>query len=251
MIRRVSLALAAALATALAADALAAPAFAGQPVNLVVSPTDATGHVTLGEIFDDAGPAKNVVVAERTGTSVVLDAAAVAAVARRYGLDWANPTGLRRIIVRAGSGAAGGVSRNVEVLTYARNLAVGELVQPQDLIWAKAAAALADAPQDVDAVIGLAARRPLREGDAVGARDVTAPIVIKAGDTVQVIWSQGGVTLTLQGKAEGAAAVGDSVNVMNTASHKIIQAVASGADEALVGQGAAALKSEHTQIASR
>jgi flagella basal body P-ring formation protein FlgA len=239
-----------AIVAALTAGALALPAFAGQPVNLVASPTDATGHVTLGEIFDDAGPAKDVVVAERTGPSVVLDAAAIAAVARRYGLDWANPTGLRRIIVRAGSGVGGG-SRNVEVLTYTRDLATGEVVQPQDLIWAKAAASPADAPRDVDAVVGLAARRPLREGDAVGARDVTAPIVIKAGDTVQVIWSQGGVTLTLQGKAEGAAAIGESVNVMNTASHKVIEAVASGADEALVGPDAAALKSEHTQIASR
>ena len=234
----------------LIAAILAAPAFAGQPVTLMANPVDASGHVTLGEIFDGAGAAENVVVAERTGPSVVLDAAAVAAFARRYGLDWANPRGLRRIIVRAGAGGSG-LGGNVEVLAYARDLATGEVLQPQDLIWAKAAAAPGDAPRDVDAVVGLAARRPLREGDAVSAHDVTAPIVIKAGDSVVVTWSDGGVTLTLQGKALGNAAVGEAVNILNTASKKSIEAVASGPDQALVGPGAAELRTEHTQIALR
>jgi flagella basal body P-ring formation protein FlgA len=249
MIRRALLALA---ALAIAAT-FAPPALAGQPVSLLVNPVDAGGQVTLGEIFDDAGAARDVVVAERTGPSVVLDAAAVGAIARRYGLDWANPQGLRRIIVRAAPGglALAGARRNLEVLTYARDLATGEVVQPQDLIWAKAAAAPFDAPRDVDAVVGLAARRPLREGDAVNAHDVTAPIVIRAGDAVVVTWSDGGITLTLQGKAIGNAAVGETVVVLNTVSKKSIEAVASGPDEALVGPGAAQLKSEHTQIALR
>ena len=41
----------------------------------------------------------------------------------------------------------------------------------------------------------------LGEGDAVLDRDVTAPIVIKAGDTVGVTYADDGVTMTLQGKA--------------------------------------------------
>ena len=47
---------------------------------------------------------------------------------------------------RRGAGAAGAAGRrrrprgNVEVLTYARSLAAGEIVQPQDLVWGKAAA---------------------------------------------------------------------------------------------------------------
>jgi flagella basal body P-ring formation protein FlgA len=55
---------------------IAVPALAGTPVTLNANLTDATGHVTLGELFDDAGPARDVVVAERTGPSVVLDAGA-------------------------------------------------------------------------------------------------------------------------------------------------------------------------------
>jgi len=174
------------------------------------------------------------------------------AFARQYGLDWANVRGVRRIIVRAGAGAdtpAG--ARNVEVLTYARSLATGDVVQPQDLIWARAAAAPAGAPRGVDDVVGMAARHALREGDAVSSRDVAAPMVIKAGDTIEVTYRDGGVTLTLQAKALGNAAAGDSFNVLNTSSKKTIEAVATGPGQAVVGPEAQALKAQRSQFAAR
>lgn len=234
----------------LAGLALAAPAFAETPVTLNADLTDATGQVTLGELFDDAGPARDVVVAQRTGPTVVLDAAQVQAFARRYGLDWANPQGIRRVIVRADAG--GGAAHGREILTYAHSMATGQIVQPQDLIWAKAAGAPVDAAANVDAVVGMAARRPLREGDAVLARDVTAPIVIKAGDTVAVTYADEGVSLTLQGKAMANAAAGESLNILNTASKKLIEAVATGPDEAVVGPGAQQLKEQRaSQFALR
>ena len=237
--------LAAALASLLATPALA------QPVTLNANLVDASGKVTLGELFDDAGPAREVVVAERSGPSIVLDAEAVQAFASRYGLEWANPQGIRRIIVRADPNARGGASGNVEILTYAHSLSAGDIVQPQDLIWARAAAAPTDAPRGADAVIGMAARRPLREGDAVLRHDVAAPTVIKAGDSVQVTWSDGGVTLTLQAKAMANAAAGDTLNVLNTVSKKLIEAVATGPDQAVVGPEAMRLKANPSQIALR
>ncbi|HEX7759424.1 MAG TPA: flagellar basal body P-ring formation chaperone FlgA, partial [Caulobacteraceae bacterium] len=97
-------------------------------------------------------------------------------------------------------------------------------------------------PRSADAVIGMAARRPLREGDAVALRDVSAPVVVKAGDMITVVYEDGGIRLTLQAKAMANAAVGDSLNVQNTASKKVIEAVATGPDEAAVGPEAARLK---------
>jgi flagella basal body P-ring formation protein FlgA len=230
----------------------AAPAFAGTPVTLNAHLVDATGHVTLGELFDDAGPARDVVVAERTGPSVVLDAFAVQAFARRYGLDWDNPRGISRIIVH--SDLVGlGAGQNREILTYARSLAAGQIVQGSDIVWAKAAGAPVDAPSGADAVIGMAARRPLREGDPVLAHDVTPPLVIKAGETVDVVYADDSIVLTLQAKALANAAVGDTLNVMNTASKKQIEVVATGPDQAVVGPEAQRLKAERTpdQIALR
>jgi flagella basal body P-ring formation protein FlgA len=190
------------------------------------------------------------VVAERTGPSVVLDASALQAFARRYGLDWDNPKGLARIIVR-GDTLGAGTERNREILTYARSLNTGEIVQPSDLVWAKAAAAPIDAPRDADVVIGMAARHPVREGDAVLAHDVAPPIVIKAGEAVLVTYADQGITLTLEAKAMSNAAVGDSFNVQNPASKKLIEAVATGPGQAVVGPAALRLKSDAAQIALR
>ena len=244
------------LLIAAAAALIASPALAGQVVTLKAEPVDTDGMITLSDLFDGAGGAGKTPVAPKPGASTVLDAAAVQGVARRAGLDWANAEGFRKIVVRGGptaAVAAGVAARgNVEVLTYARSLSAGEIVQPQDLVWGKAAAAPADAPNDAETIIGLAAKRPLRAGASVSARDVSAPQVIKAGDLVTVIYEDGGVSLSLQGKAMGPAGMGDTFAVLNTNSKKVIQAVASGPGQALVGPAADQLKSQsRTQYALR
>ena len=88
----------------------AVPAFAGQ-VTLRVNPVDDDGRVTLGDLFDGAGAASGVVVAQRSGPSVVLEAAQLQMQARQAGLDWANPNGLRRVAVRRASAAPVAASR--------------------------------------------------------------------------------------------------------------------------------------------
>jgi flagella basal body P-ring formation protein FlgA len=230
----------------LASLVLVPAALAGTPVELNANLVDATGQVTLGELFTDAGPARNVVVAQRTGPTVVLDAAAVQAFARRYGLDWDNPRGLARLIVRS-QGPLAGPGRNQEILTWTRNLATGEIVQPSDIVWARAAAVPYDAPGKVELVIGEAARHPLREGDAVLVHDVAPPLVVKAGDTVLVTYADDGVTLTLEAKALASAAAGDAFNVQNPASKKVIEVVATGVDQAAVGPAALQMRAQSAQ----
>ena len=237
-----------------AALSLAGPALAGQSVTLKADTFDADGAVTFGDIFDSAGAAGRTLLANRTGATLMLDAAAVQIAARRAGLDWPNAEGLRTILVRgaAGAGAAATATAsaprgNVDVLSYARSLSVGDVVQPSDLVWGKAAAAPSDAPSDSDAVIGLAARRPLRAGAVVSARDVGAAVVIKPGDVITVAYDADGISLSLQGKAMTAAAVGDLVSVQNPTSKRIVQAVVTGPAQAVVGPAADQLKSARTQ----
>ena len=228
------------------------PALAGQAVTLKADTVDADGMVTLSDLFEGAGAAGNVAVAARPGQIAVLDAGAVQVLARRNGLDWVNAEGVRRIVVHGVASAAVTAKANVEVLTYARSLAAGDIVQPTDLVWAKVAAAPQDAPSDADQVIGLAAKRPLRAGAAVSARDVSAPQVIKIGDIVTVTYEAEGVSLALQGKAMTAAAQGDTVMIQNTASKKLIQALASGPGQALIGPQAAQMRTApRSQIALR
>ncbi len=202
--------------------------------------------ITLGDLFEGAGPAAGVMVGSGApaGQSAVLDAEVVRRIAQEHGLEWSNPTGVRRIIVRSEGGgrqAAPSGPRMVDALTYARNIAAGETIQAADLVYGRVAAFAApqDMPSDAEAIIGKAARRPLRAGAAVASRDVAAPQVIHRGDAVQVVYRDGGVSLTLQGQAVEAAALGDPVPVLNTATKAVIQAIAVGPDQAVIGPGAA------------
>ena len=229
------------IATLLLATLLATPALAGTAVTLKAEMVDADGVVTLGEIFDGAGAAGRTPIASRTGASVMLNAAVVQAAGRRAGLDWANAEGLRQIIVRSGaitSPAALATRTNVDVLTWTRNIAAGDVVQPQDMVWAKVAVSPADAATDPDAVVGLAARRTLRAGAAVAGRDVAAPQVVKANEIVTLTFDEGGITLTLQAKALSGGGVGETISAQNVTSRKTIQAVVSGPGQALVGPAA-------------
>jgi flagella basal body P-ring formation protein FlgA len=184
---------------------------------------------------------------------LLLSAQVVRAAAARAGLDWPNAEGLRQIAVRGASGATAAAPRaNVEALTWARSLSAGEIVQPQDLVWAPVVATPADAPGEPEAVIGQAARRPLRAGAAVTGRDVSAPVVIRAGDVITLSYDNGGVSLSLQAKALAAGAVGETISVQNVTSKKTVQAVVSGPGQALVGPAAEALRlTAPTRIALR
>jgi flagella basal body P-ring formation protein FlgA len=231
------------LLLAAALTALAAPALAGAPVTLRADVSDADGRVTLGDLFDNAGAAANTAVAVRNGANVVLDAGQVQITARRAGLDWPNSQGLRRIVVRGGTdgGASAAVAGrgSVDVLTWARSMNANEIVQASDLTWTKLAGAPAGAAMDSDTLVGMSVRRPLREGAAAYQRDVSAPLVIKAGDMVNVTYVNEGIRLTLQAKAMAPATVGQPFAVQNLQSKKIIEAVAQGPGLAVVGPEAA------------
>ena len=260
-----------ALILAAAVAALAAPAWAG-PVNLLPDPVDDDGRITLGELFEEAGAASGVVVGRRVGATAVLEASQVQIAARRAGLQWSNPNGLRRIVVREGGaipaeasarpaaasvGAPAPVSAragvNVEVLTYARSLAAGDVIQPEDVIWASVQSHLAPAgaPQDAEAVIGLEAKRALRAGTPVGPRDLASPQVIARNDMVEVAYINDGVELTVTGKATRNASAGEAVPILNVQSNRTIDAVAVAPGRAVAGPAAQIARRNPQQFAAR
>jgi flagella basal body P-ring formation protein FlgA len=237
--------IAAALSACLALAA-APPAVAGMAVSLKSETLDSDGMVTLGDLFEGAGGLAGVRVAARTGPSVVLDASAVQSLAHRSGLDWGNPDRLRRIIVRAGEAEPATVSSQtqarkggVQVLAYTRSLSAGEEIRPEDLAWTRVAAAPANPIRDAEGAIGMIARRPLREGAPVAASDMSAPVVIQAGDLVTVVYENGGIVLSMQVKAMSAGAVGEVISLQNLASRKTLQAVVTGPGQAATGPDAA------------
>ena len=95
-------------------------------------------------------------------------------------------------------------------------------------------------------LIGKIAKRPLRSGSAAASRDVSAPRVIDKDDMVTVVYTSGGVTLTLQAKAMGPAAAGEPVTVTNLQSKKVFQAIAESPGRAIVGPQADRLRASQT-----
>ena len=179
----------------------AGAALAG-PVTLKVNPVDSDGRVTLGDLFDGAGPASNVVVGNRAGPSIVFEAGQLQSLARQAGLDWANPTGLRRVVVRHAAVAPPAAAPGPEL------------------------AAVADAPPSAATV------RP------APARAAYADRIISRNDMVEVAYEVGGVRLTISGRAEGNAAAGQRLAVRNLQSGRTIDAVAVAPGQAMAGSAA-------------
>lgn len=249
---------------AIAASAIASHAEASNVV-LKAQPMDDDGSITLGELFENAGSAAGVVVGRRAGTTAVLDAAQVQVAARRSGLVWDNAQGIRRIVVRQGSAPAASqntastalrAGATVQALTFTRHIATGDVVQAEDVMWSTVQAhqATNNAPMDANEIIGLSARRPLREGQAVSTRDLAAPQVIARNDLVEVLYQVGGVELTITGRAQRNASLGEPVAVLNLQSGRTIDAVAVGTGRALAGPAAMSARqnpARSNQYASR
>lgn len=182
---------------AAAALLVAAPALAG-PVSLKANPVDVDGAVTLGDVFDGAGSAAGVVVGRRSGPSVVFEAGQLQTLARQAGLDWANPNGLRRVVVR------------------------------------HAAAAPADAAPPAAA----AAPVPASPAPAPVRRSAYADRIISRNDIVEVLYEADGLRLTISGRAEGNAADGQRLAIRNLQSGRVFDAVAVAPGQALAGPAA-------------
>ena len=99
---------------------------------------------------------------------------------------------------------------------------------------------------DTGAIVGMAARRPLRVGDTVAAGDIEPPRVILRGELVTIVYQKPGMVLSARGRALGDAALGEPVSVLNEQSRRTVQGVATGAGMVQVEAGtnlAAALAS--------
>jgi flagella basal body P-ring formation protein FlgA len=194
----------------LAAGALmlaASPSLAGQKVNLRSELSSPGSLVTFDDLFEDPGQARQVIVATRNqpNATLFLDAQAVQQLAAQYGLNWDNATGLRRLVVRPQS--------------------------PPDQFAVRRDAKLSPA---VVPVVRMAPNPAL----------ISAALIIQKGDLVQVAYRDQGLLVSIQGRALGAAAVGQTLSVLNPGSKRTIDAIAAGPGQAVTGPDMGALQSQ-------
>lgn len=208
--------------------------------------------ITLGDVTPVTGEAAGILIGPTPppGQTLSLDPAFLVATARSAGVILAIPLDQPVMVTRSGGNApvantarqanparqiGGAQGEQGDVLVLIRDVARGAKISDGDVEWQAAKPAWASrAVLGYDAVVGMEAKRTLKAGQPLQAADVKAPSVIRKGDPVTLIYATQGVKLTVDGVAQGDAAKGDSLRVLNTYSKRTIDAVASGPGEARV-----------------
>ncbi len=143
---------------------------------------------------------------------------------------------------------AGRVAPTVPVVLATRRMAVGEVVRAADIEERRLRAERVrpGMAQRAEDVVGRQLRRPIGSAMPFVTIDLVAPVVVTKNQVVLMMLDAPGLTLTAQGRALEAAAIGEVVQVMNLASRQVVEAEAIGPGRVRVRHGAAPL-----QIAGR
>ncbi|MDP3935613.1 MAG: flagellar basal body P-ring formation chaperone FlgA, partial [Alphaproteobacteria bacterium] len=122
----------------------------------------------------------------------------------------------------------GFLSTMVSIPVLNKQLDSGEIIEKEDLEFK-------DFPshkvtkymiQDDKELVGKTLRRKsVKAGDMLSVHDVISPIIVKRGDLVTMKVETQTVVVATRGKAQGNAAVGQSVQVMNLESKRLIEGV--------------------------
>jgi flagella basal body P-ring formation protein FlgA len=129
----------------------------------------------------------------------------------------------------------------VDVLVPTHPIREGELIRPEDLtsIEVTADKVRSDTAQNAEALIGKVAKRPLDINQQVQTRFVGQPIIIKRGDRVTMVIQNGPMTLTAEGRALNDAGLGETVRLVNAASNRNLNGIATASGMVEVHTGSA------------
>jgi flagellar basal body P-ring formation protein FlgA len=120
---------------------------------------------------------------------------------------------------------AGSAIETVDAVTVDHPIEHGEILKTSDLTTVRRPKSEGAVITDPQAATGLAARRQLRPGQPLRDADLMKPMLVQRNDIVTIFYEAPGIALTLRGQAQDAGAQGDTINVMNTQSKRVVQAV--------------------------
>ncbi len=134
-----------------------------------------------------------------------------------------------------GSGRAwrytGTAVETIEAAIPSRALARGEVISASDIVIERRPRTefSNEPPAPVSEVVGRAARRAVRHGQALRSADLMKPELVQRGEMVTLHYEVPGITITMRGKALESGTDGSTVNVLNEHSKRTIQGVVTGA----------------------
>jgi flagella basal body P-ring formation protein FlgA len=131
------------------------------------------------------------------------------------------------------------VSETFDAVVPVRDLAMGQMLQPDDVTLARRPKAEfgSNALTGVEQVHGYSLKHPMRAGQAIRQSDLTKPELVARNETVTIVYQVPGITLTVIGKAADPGALGDTINVLNVQSKRTIQATVIGPNRVSVAAG--------------
>lgn len=118
--------------------------------------------------------------------------------------------------------------QTVDAVSVDHPIEHGEILKASDLTTVRRPKAEGSVITDPQAAAGLAARHQLRPGQPLHDADLMTPALVQRNDVVTIFYEVPGINLTLRGQAQDAGALGDTINVMNTQSKRVLQGVVIG-----------------------
>jgi flagella basal body P-ring formation protein FlgA len=124
---------------------------------------------------------------------------------------------------------SGTVVEMVEAATLTRAVRRGETIRDSDIaMQRRPKAEVGDEALGAEQASGLAAKRPMRAGQALRSTDLARPEVVQRNETVTMVYQVPGILLTMRGKALEAGSVGDTIGVVNVQTNRTVQATVTG-----------------------
>ncbi len=136
----------------------------------------------------------------------------------------------REILIR---GAARETRR---VVVLSRPIGRGEMIEEADIVEARVDARNLSERVAVsaDQLIGMQARRNIRENAAISTADLSLPTLVERNQSVVIAYRTPTMVLSSQGRALASGAQNDLINVLNLQSNRVVQGRVTGAGEVLV-----------------
>jgi len=109
-----------------------------------------------------------------------------------------------------------------EIVVPSRTIPARSLIMAEDLMLDDAT--VPGAVAEIEAIVGMEARVALYAGRPIRPGDVAFPAIVERNQIVTLIYRNGGLTITTDGRALDRASPGDVISVMNLASRSTVNA---------------------------
>jgi flagella basal body P-ring formation protein FlgA len=129
----------------------------------------------------------------------------------------------------------GTATATIDALAVDHPIERGQVIKASDVTVLQRPKTEFAALTDMNAVVGMAARRAVQPNQPLTSGDLMKPEIVQRSSSVTIVYQAPGITLTLRGQAQESGALGDTISVINVESKRAVQAVVTGPDRVSVG----------------